>query len=370
MMPQFHTASCRFDKENFAVGLTLLSFGLFKKVVIADHIATIVSPIYNQAAAGSGVSLLLAWAAAVGFTLQIYFDFSGYTDIALGVARFFGIRLPQNFNSPLKASSIIDFWLRWHMTLTRFLTAYIYNPLTLWFTRRRLQKGRRGFSGHNTTIGAFAYLLMFPILVTMFVSGLWHGAGYGFVIWGLIHGFYLSINHAWRLIRPRLWADRSSYERVMHPFGWFLTFTAVVVAMVFFRSPTIASAADLMKGLIGHYGVALPQGIYDHLGPLAGWLHRLGVTSVNSELWTAHEFRRSVMWILASLLIALGCPNTLQILARYEPALGVTPSASEFAGSRIIEWNASVPWAIMVSMAGAIAILSLGGPSEFLYWQF
>jgi alginate O-acetyltransferase complex protein AlgI len=139
---------------------------------------------------------------------------------------------------------------------------------------------------------------------------------------------------------------------------------------VFFRSPTIASAADLMKGLIGHYGVALPQGIYDHLGPLAGWLHRLGVTSVNSELWTAHEFRRSVMWILASLLIALGCPNTLQILARYEPALGVTPSASEFAGSRIIEWNASVPWAIIVSVAGAIAILSLGGPSEFLYWQF
>jgi alginate O-acetyltransferase complex protein AlgI len=370
MMPQFHTASWRFDKENFAVGLTLLSFGLFKKVVIADHIATIVSPIYNQAAAGSGVSLLPAWAAAVGFTLQIYFDFSGYTDIALGVARFFGIRLPQNFNSPLKASSVIDFWLRWHMTLTRFLTAYIYNPLTLWSTRRRLQKGRRGLSGHNTTIGAFAYLLMFPILVTMLVSGLWHGAGYGFVIWGLIHGLCFSINHVWRLIRPRLWADRSSYERVMHPFGWFLTFTAVVVAMVFFRSPTIASAADLMKGLIGYYGVALPQGIYDHLGPLAGWLHRLGVTSVNSELWTAHEFRRSVMWILVSLLIALGCPNTLQILARYEPALGVTPSASEFAGSRIIEWNASVPWAIIVSVAGAVAILSLGGPSEFLYWQF
>jgi alginate O-acetyltransferase complex protein AlgI len=370
MMPQFHTASCRFNKENFAVGLTLLSFGLFKKVVIADHIATIVSPIYNQAPAGSGVSLLPAWVAAVGFTLQIYFDFSGYTDIALGVARFFGIRLPQNFNSPLKASSIIDFWLRWHMTLTRFLTAYIYNPLTLWLTRRRLQKGRRGLSGHNTTIGAFTYLLMFPILVTMLVSGLWHGAGYGFVIWGLIHGFYLSINHAWRLIRPRLWPDRSSYERVMHPFGWFLTFMAVVVAMVFFRSPTIASAVGLMKGLIGHNGVALPLGIYDHLGPLAGWLHRLGVTSVNSELWTAHEFRRSVMWILASLLIALGCPNTLQILARYEPALGVAPNAHEFAGSRIIEWNASVPWAIIMSIVGAIAILHLGGPSEFLYWQF
>lgn len=369
MMPQFHGASCRFDKDNFAVGLTLLSFGLFKKVVIADHIATYVTPIYNQAAAGSAVSLLLAWAAAVGFTLQIYFDFSGYTDIALGLARFFGIRLPQNFNSPLKASSIVDFWLRWHMTLTRFLTAYIYNPLALWLTRRRLQKGRRGLAGHNTTIGAFGYLLMFPILVTMLVSGLWHGAGYGFVIWGLIHGFYLTINHAWRLARPRLWPDRTSYERVMRPLGWFLTFTAVVVAMVFFRSPTITSAVDLLKGLVGRNGVELPQEIYDHLGPLASWLHRFGVTSVNSELWTGHDFGRLVMWIFASLLIALACPNSLQVLARYEPALGVTPS-NTYMGSRIIEWNASVPWAIIVSIAGAIAILHLGGPSEFLYWQF
>ena len=143
MMPQFHSASCRFDKENFAVGLTLLSFGLFKKVVLADHIATFVTPIYGQAASGGGISLLLAWAAAIGFTLQIYFDFSGYTDMALGLARFFGIRLPQNFNSPLQASSIIDFWLRWHMTLTRFLTAYIYNPLTLSLTRRRMAKAIR-----------------------------------------------------------------------------------------------------------------------------------------------------------------------------------------------------------------------------------
>src|SRR6516225_4013926 len=160
MMPQFHSVSCRFNKQNFAVGLTLLSFGLFKKVVLADHLAAAVTPIYNQAASGTGVSLLLAWAAAIGFTLQIYFDFSGYTDMALGAARFFGIRLPQNFNSPLKASSIIDFWLRWHMTLTRFLTAYIFNPLTLWVTRHRLAKGMSGLSGRHTTIGAFVYLLI------------------------------------------------------------------------------------------------------------------------------------------------------------------------------------------------------------------
>lgn len=135
MMPQFHGLSCRFDKDNVSVGLTLFAFGLFKKLLLADKIAPAVTPIYERAASGSSVALLSAWLAAVGFTLQIYFDFSGYTDMALGIARMFGIRLPPNFNSPLRATNIIDFWRRWHMTLTRFLTAYIYNPLALWFTR-------------------------------------------------------------------------------------------------------------------------------------------------------------------------------------------------------------------------------------------
>jgi alginate O-acetyltransferase complex protein AlgI len=368
MMPQFHRATCRFNKENFAVGLTLLAFGLFKKVVLADHIATVVTPIYNQAASGTEISLLLAWAAAIGFTLQIYFDFSGYTDMALGLARFFGIRLPQNFYSPLKASSIIDFWLRWHITLTRFLTAYIYNPLTLWLTRRRAATGRPGLAGSNTTIGAFAYLLLFPILLTMFVSGLWHGAGYGFIVWGLLHGVYLTINHAWRLIRPKLWSDRQSYESFMKPFGWLLTFTSVAAAMVFFRSPTLTSAIGLMKGLIGQNGIALPQAIYDHLG--SSWLQHIGVVSVQPELWSTYEFRRMVMWIFVPMLIALVCPNSLQLLARYEPALGVKAPPTAVTGRKIIEWSPSLPWAIGMSMVAASGIFFLDVQGEFLYWQF
>jgi alginate O-acetyltransferase complex protein AlgI len=332
--------------------------------------ATVVTPIYDHAAAGGGTSLLLAWAAAIGFTLQIYFDFSGYTDMALGAARFFGIRLPQNFDSPLKASSIIDFWLRWHMTLTRFLTAYVFNPLMLWMTRYRLAKGAPGLSARNTTIGAFVYLLMFPLLVTMFLSGLWHGAGYGFVIWGVIHGVYLTINHAWRVIRPQFWPDRHSYERVMNPVGWLLTFVAVAVAMVFFRSPTVKLAADFMKGLIGQNGVALPQTIYEHLGPLSSWLHRVGVTSVSSELWNAHEFGTMVMWIFVLMFIALACPNTLQILARYEPALGVRPRVPTGGGLKSAEWNTSLAWTVGISAIAVISILSIHGKSEFLYWQF
>jgi alginate O-acetyltransferase complex protein AlgI len=369
MMPQFHAAKCRFDGEDFAVGLTLLSFGLFKKIVLADHIAPLVTPLYQQAAVEGGTSFLMAWMAALGFTLQLYFDFSGYTDMALGLARFFGIRLPQNFNSPLRASSIIDFWLRWHMTLTRFLTAYIYNPLQLGLTRRRLARGQRGFSGPNTQLGAFLTLLMFPTILTMFVSGLWHGAGYGFVIWGLLHGLYLTINHGWRLVAARLWpGQRESYVRIMQPVGWILTFISVTASMVFFRSTTLTSAIDITKGLVGLNGVALPQALLDQSGRLGAALHRLGVASMQS--WSAVDFRQLAIWIAVLMFIALVCPNTLEILSRYEPALGVKPRSTKLGIGRALEWNASLPWAVAVAGIAAMAIVSISGPSEFLYWQF
>src|SRR5229473_6088158 len=360
MMPQFHGAPCRFDKENFAVGLTLFLFGLFKKAVIADGIAPSVTSIYDHAAAGGGVSLLFAWIAAIGFTLQLYFDFSGYTDMALGAARFFGVRLPPNFNSPLRASSIIDFWLRWHMTLTRFLTAYVYNPLTLWLTRRRLAKGLSGFGGRNTTVGAFVYLLMFPTVMTMFISGLWHGAGYGFIVWGLLHGLYLTINHGWRVIAGQIWRDRRNYIRIMQPVGFLLTFLSVAAAMVFFRSTTLTSAIDLAKGIIGLNGIGLPQTLLDHLGPLAERLHAVGVAA---EPWSIQDFAKTTIWIFFLMFVALACPNTIQILARYEPALGVTSQSAKLPTDSMIEWNASLPWAIAVSAVAAIAIVSIGGPS-------
>ena len=371
MMPQFHSVSCRFEKDNVAVGLTLLLFGLFKKAFLADGIAPLVTPIYEQAAAGGGSSFLLAWMAAIGFMLQIYFDFSGYTDMALGIARFFGVRLPPNFYSPLQAGSIIDFWLRWHMTLTRFLTAYIYNPLLLALTRRRLAKGRPGFSVHNATFGAFIQLLAFPTLLTMLISGVWHGAGYTFVLWGLLHGIYLTINHGWRLIAPKLRPDTASYARFMKPAGIFLTFVAVAVSMVLFRSPTVASAGDLLKGMIGANGIALPQAFYEHLGPFAGVLHKLHVAPLAPEVWTDRNFLLLMAWVAGLTFIALLCPNTLQILAPYEPALGVK-RRTEGVGfiARAIEWSPSLAWTLGMSIVAAIAITSLEHQSEFLYWQF
>ena len=368
MMPQFQQARCRWDKENIAVGLSLFGFGLFKKVVLADGISEYVSPIYETASAGSEVTLFPAWIAAIGFTLQIYFDFSGYSDMALGLARFFGVRLPANFDSPLKATNIIDFWLRWHITLTRFLTAYLYNPLVLWLTRRRMVKRLPGLGGRAPGVGAFLQLLAGPTLLTMFVSGLWHGAGYLYILWGLLHGVYLSVNHAWRLFGPRNWSSKETYERFMRPTGFVLTFLSVVVAMVLFRSANTDAAKELLQGLVGLNGISLPQQFLAQLGPLKGLLQSF-VTA--STVMSAQEFVFAMAWLGVLLLVALLFPNTLQLMARYEPALGVHPRpAAPFSLLRVLDWTPTVPWAVVVSSLVVAAVLRIGGKSEFLYWQF
>jgi len=360
MMPQFHRASCRFDKGDVAVGVTLFAFGLVKKAFIADRVAAFVSPIYGQASAGGSVGLAAGWIAAIGFTLQIYFDFSGYTDMALGIARFFGIRLPPNFNSPLQASSIIDFWLRWHMTLTRFLTAYIYNPLALWLTRRRAARGLPAFAGRNKSVGAFLELLMFPTLLTMLVSGIWHGAGYTFIVWGVLHGVFLTANNGWRLAGPKLRLDNGAQKRLMRTAGVIITLACVASSMVIFRSPNLKTSGRIFQGMFG--------------------LHGLGLSGLKSSVDVS--LAQLAVWIAGPALVALVCPNTLQILRRYEPALGWKvsgPGAAPVLGSGPrdaataeprLAWKPSLAWAAAVSAIAWIGLIYLGGRSEFLYWQF
>jgi D-alanyl-lipoteichoic acid acyltransferase DltB (MBOAT superfamily) len=367
MMPQFRAASCRFQATDTAVGLTLFSIGLAKKLILADPLSRLVAPLYGQAAAGVPQSLTEAWIAALGFTLQIYFDFSGYTDMALGLARFFGIKLPMNFNSPLKATSIIDFWLRWHISLTRFLTAYIYNPMTLALTRRRMARGKPVFGGRNTNLSAFLVMLVMPTLLTMLISGVWHGAGYTFILWGLLHGVLLCINHAWRLIRPRIWPDTKTYIRRMAPAGFLLTFLSVVFAMVLFRAPTVSAAVLLWKGMIGNYGAVLPQAILARLGAPGEWLMAIGV----HPAWSSGAFLLEAILRIGSLLvIALMLPNTLEILAPYEPALGVKPAKNPTWLTRRLSWVPSGAWAVGLACVALAGMLSLGELSEFLYWQF
>jgi D-alanyl-lipoteichoic acid acyltransferase DltB (MBOAT superfamily) len=368
MMPQFQAASYRLTAENVGVGITLFSFGLFKKVVLADSIAPFVTPIYDAASAGGAVSLFYAWIAAIGFGLQIYFDFSGYTDMALGLARFFGIKLPLNFNSPLKATSVIEFWQRWHASLTRFLTAYIYNPLLLAITRRRVDRNLPLISPRNTTLGAFLSLLVVPTVLTMFLSGLWHGAGYQFIIFGLLHGTYLCINHAWRIVRPKFWRDTASYQRSMQPVGWLLTYLGVTVCMVFFRASSVSAALTILQGMIGWHGVALPAAVLARLGSMGQELRAMGVTAGSSG---GHDFLLMSAWTAALFFIAMVPPNSLQMLSRYEPALGVRPRPDQPPGVFArIAWRPSLGWAVGMSVVSALAILSLGQLSTFLYWQF
>lgn len=366
LMPQFRRCVCRFDAGDVSVGLTLFAFGLFKKVCVADTLAPLAGAVY-QSAASQPVSLLPAWIAALGFTFQIYFDFSGYSDMAVGAARLFGIKLPPNFDSPLRASSIIDFWLRWHMSLTRFLTAYVYNPLALSLTRRRLASGRKAIVGRATTLGAFTQLIMLPTLVTMVVSGLWHGAGYLFIVWGLLHGVYLTVNHGWRLVAPRIWPDRATYDRVMGPVGYVLTFLCVVVSMVVFRAPTATVASSVLQGMFGLNGIELPSALYGRLGPLAAILGRLGIVEAADG---GTGLIKTAVFIVAFGLVALTCPNTLQLLRSYEPALGWKSSERATWLGELATWKASPLWTAAVSAVAIAGLLNLGGVSEFLYWQF
>ena len=269
--------------------------------------------------------------------------------MALGIARLFGVKLPPNFNSPLRASNIIDFWLRWHMTLTRFLTAYIYNPLALWLTRRRAARGHLGFAGQNKSLGGFVELLMLPTLLTMFISGMWHGAGYTFIVWGVLHGLFLTVNHAWRAVGPKLWRDRARYDQFMQPTGFVITLACVTASMVIFRAVNLRTAIHLIEGMLG--------------------VHGIGLSGLRGSF--AISLTRMALWLGAAAFIALQCPNTLQILSRYEPALGWKPSVHEGASlqARVL-WRPSLAWAIAVSIVVAIGILNLGGRSEFLYWQF
>jgi D-alanyl-lipoteichoic acid acyltransferase DltB (MBOAT superfamily) len=363
MMPQYRQLSCTFDRTSVSVGLTLFFIGLFKKVFLADGLAPAVSSIYLEASSGVPLSLFPAWMAAVGFTLQIYFDFSGYTDMALGAAKIFGLRLPPNFDSPLRASSIIEFWSRWHMTLTRFLTAYVYNPLLLWLTRRRLASGRP--PGRHMTVGAFLELVAFPTLLTMFISGMWHGAGYLFILWGVVHGIFLTVNHVWRQFGPNSKSGLSN-SRAAHAAAFALTILCIVASMVIFRAPTMLAATTVFKGMLGFHGVALPESVYTHLGPLAPWLQHIGV-SVGLELDL--PFLRTSIWIVLLSMIAFTCPNSLQLLRAYEPAFGWKGEHARVVPSWL-QWQPSLAWTAAVSVVVVVAALHLGGESEFLYWQF
>ncbi len=340
--------------DNLMVGLTIFFIGLVKKAVFADGVAPYVSPVFAAAAAGEHMDFFTAWGGALAYTCQLYFDFSGYSDMAIGAARCFGIRFPMNFFSPYKATSIIDFWRRWHITLSRFLRDYLYFGL-----------------GGNRRGVARRYL---NLIVTMLLGGLWHGANWTFVFWGGLHGLYLMINHAWIGMSARNQAlAKFRTMRIGKAFGWALTFTAVVVAWVFFRSPTFGAALDILAGMAGRHGIVIPSGLAFAFAPVRGLLSAAGISFAGGS---GADFIATYAWVIALLGIAFFAPNTQQLMISYEPVLemsgGETPGILRESARPALgfKWMPSAGWAFVSGVVAFLGIISVTRVSEFLYWQF
>ena len=361
MVPQFAAAARRLQASHLAVGLALFAMGLFKKVVLADGIAPFANTTFAAAEQGQAIGFVNGWLGALAYTFQLYFDFSGYSDMAIGLARMFGIQLPANFNSPLKASSMIDFWARWHLTLTRFLTAYVYTPLVMGLTRQRMAAGKPVLSRNHRGVSTFALLVAMPTLGTMALSGLWHGAGVTFIVWGLLNGLLLVINHAWRLWRPK-W-DKAAYERVMKPLGFVLTFTSVVLLAVLFRANSMAGATQLLHAMFGLDGVTLPASVLARLGSASLWLAELGV---RPDASSGVSFVHALLSVAALAFIATRLPNSIEVMQRFEPVLGYRAPAIKAA----LTASLSGPWALYFGLLLLAGVLNLNRISEFLYWQF
>jgi D-alanyl-lipoteichoic acid acyltransferase DltB (MBOAT superfamily) len=335
MIPQFKRGRTGRSSVLAARGLAIFAAGLFKKVVIADNLAQFVSPVFAHLDAGGGVTTPWAWLATLAYTLQIYFDFSGYSDMAIGLALLFGIRLPVNFRSPYQAASIIDFWRRWHITLSRFLRDYLYIPLG----GNRLGEQRR-------------YL---NLLVTMLLGGLWHGAGWNFLAWGGLHGIYLSINHLWHSRRGD--AARAPVAGMLAAslkmLSWAITFFAVVIAWVFFRAKTMAGAWQMLGSL---FGLAADSSAY--LSP--------GILRVMDLPILVGEQRLLLIGgclVVLTLVIALGLPNVPQLF-RYREYRRA-PERGAF-----VSWRPNGAWAAFAALAFAISLFGMWQRLEFLYFQF
>jgi alginate O-acetyltransferase complex protein AlgI len=374
MLPQFDDRGIlRPRLDLIALGTTVFLAGLFKKVIVADGIATYAKPVFAAAAQGMPPSFLEAWGGALAYAMQIYFDFSGYSDMAIGLGLLFGISLPLNFASPYKASGIIEYWQTWHMTLTRFLTSYIFNPVVMALTRKRLAAGKPVLRPGRTGLSTFLVMLAGPTMLTMFVSGVWHGAGWQFVIFGLLHGIFLTVNHGWRNIKARLsWWPTKSFASFRHAASVLITFLCATLALVFFRSADVSAALRMVDGMIGWNGLALP----DYLGRfdiIQAVTEKLGLPIKVLPLFSIHE----LYWLPILFCIVWFLPNVEQWMRHYRTALNTNLSAIWYEGrflegTPIAVWHPTLACGCVVSAIGLFALLKAfsHAPTEFLYFQF
>lgn len=321
IIPQIaNKTSAKFEWRNFSLGLTIFSFGLFKKVILADYISIASDHIFGLSGA-TVLSFTEAWLGALAYTLQIYFDFSGYSDMAIGLALIVGIRFPMNFFSPYQANNIIEFWRRWHITLSRFLRNYLYIPL-----------------GGNRRGPVHRYM---NLMITMLLGGLWHGAGWTFVIWGGLHGAYLIVNHAWRHLHlAKKWELNIAWRIASR----LLTFGAVCFAWVFFRSTSFSSAWELISSMLGLNGFSVSF----------------------SNLGNARYYVYFVFW---GVLFVFFAPNVYVWMERFQPVI-THGRNMHFRMPDWLPWKPASVWAAVSASGFLIAVLMINKDSPFLYFQF
>ena len=319
MIPQLRSALSRPPRwSSIMLGLGIFAIGLAKKVLLADQVAPFVDVVFSRAVLVP-LTFCEAWIGALAYTLQIYFDFSGYSDMAIGLSFMFGVRLPVNFNSPYKAASIIEFWRRWHMTLSRFLRDYVYIPLG----------GNRHGAGWRHV----------NLLLTMLIGGLWHGAGWTFLIWGGLHGVYLILNHLWR----------TAGIPVPRPVAVIITFLAVVIAWVVFRAENVHAALAVLAPMLLSDGLSLAAPLRNGIVPALP----------------------AALTLTGLLAIALVMPNSQQMFRRARSVLlrGEKPAHLP-AGLGWLEWRPDWRWGVALGILLAAGFARLGGLSPFLYFRF
>jgi D-alanyl-lipoteichoic acid acyltransferase DltB (MBOAT superfamily) len=330
MMEQMEDPKHRaLDLRRIIVGLTMFGMGLFKKVVLADSIAPYANLVFDGAAQGMPLDPVSSWIGSVCYALQLYFDFSGYSDMAIGLGTIFGFKLPLNFDSPFKATNISDFWRRWHMTMTRFFTNYIYSGLAM----NGMRRGARWGLG---SVGKFVLVAAMPAIVTFMVAGVWHGSGWTYMIYGVMHGFAIATFLAWR-----------EFSKIQLPavVGWAITMATVVSGLVMFRSVDVTTAMSILGNM---WGVASQQ--------------------LDTTMQGLDVARACSMIVLLGAITQL-LPNTQQILHLDWPSSDAKPATTELDAG-LLAWRPSFGPALVTAAIYTVALTSIGAGSNFLYYKF
>ncbi|MGF1548374.1 MAG: MBOAT family O-acyltransferase [Thiotrichales bacterium] len=339
LLPQFRRdATYRFQPELFAQGVVLFVIGLVKKLLLADPVSALSGPIFAHAEL-TGPGFVEAWIAVLAFSIGLYFDFSAYSDMAVGLARMMGIQLPYNFNSPYQARSVVDFWRRWHITLSRFLRDYLYIPL-----------GGNRQGGLRRSVN---------LMITMVLGGLWHGAAWTFIAWGALQGAYLLINHAWSsaLARGRI----PTLLRFGPSVSWGLTLLAIAVAWTFFAAPSFTAAWAVLQGLFG----------------LAGWVNEAAASRIADGLlvaapgvWATKGTAELITQLKPLVTLAIGLAVVLWLPNSQEIVDGLRAHHASAKTRLQLQFSPSVASATITAAGFVAAVLLMADVKEFVYFQF